>query len=277
MTLKEAIDILTEAGIDSPEYDARELFRVYARGADLLTKASECGSEELKQAIRRRAAREPLQYIIGTVGFYREEYKVTPDCLIPRSDTEILVDYAVKHIPEGESLADLCSGSGCIGISTLKNTTGTHCDAFDVSEGAIRLTRENAKINGVAGRISVTKKNLLTEDIDGEYFAILSNPPYIRTAVISTLEKEVRTEPHAALDGGEDGLAFYRAILDNFEKNLTAEGFFLFEIGYDQAGDIIKIARERGFDCEIRRDLGGCDRAAILRRTVSRDGITNKL
>lgn len=266
MTLKEAIEILTEAGIDSPEYDARELFRVYARGADLLTKASECGSEELKQAIRRRAAREPLQYIIGTVGFYREEYKVTPDCLIPRSDTEILVDYAVKHIPKGESLADLCSGSGCIGISTLKNTTGTHCDAFDVSDGAIRLTRENAKINGVADRISVTKKNLLTEDIDGEYFAILSNPPYIPRQVYEGLEKEIFHEPELAFVGGESGLVFYEKLIPTCKKHLKAGGFIAFEIGYDQAGDLSRLAAEHGFSCEIIKDYSANDRVAVLRR-----------
>ena len=102
MTLAQAIEILKSSGVDSPEYDARELFRAYGGlGTNLITLRSESECEELIRAVERRAKREPLQYIIGSVGFYREEYKVTPDCLIPRSDTEILVDYAVKHIPNG--------------------------------------------------------------------------------------------------------------------------------------------------------------------------------
>ena len=160
MTLKEAIGILKKAGVDSPDYDARELFRAYS-GESLITLNTASDSEELTEAVSRRAAREPLQYILGTVGFYREEYRVTPDCLIPRSDTEILVDYAVKHIPDGERFADLCSGSGCIGISTLKNTTGTHCDAYDLSDGAIKLTLENARLNGVEHRLTAHKMDLL--------------------------------------------------------------------------------------------------------------------
>ena len=118
MTLKEAIEKLRAAGVESADYDARELFRFYRHGT--VTLNTECDSPELLSAVERRANREPLQYIIGEVGFYRESYKVTPDCLIPRPDTETLVDYAVKHIPEGASFLDLCTGSGCVAVSTLK-------------------------------------------------------------------------------------------------------------------------------------------------------------
>ena len=120
MTYKEAVRILTDAGIDSAQYDARELFchiGGYTVGEILLANP-ECGSAELASAVARRAKREPLQYIIGEVEFYRERYRVTPDCLIPRADTEILVDYAVKHLPVGASFLDLCTGSGCVAIST---------------------------------------------------------------------------------------------------------------------------------------------------------------
>ena len=265
MTLKEAIEILAKAGIDSPEFDARELFRTYSTDNGMLTKASECDSDELAEAIGRRAKREPLQYIIGTVGFYREEYKVTPDCLIPRSDTEILVDYAVKNIPEGERFADLCSGSGCIGISTLKNTTGTYCDAFDISNGAIKLTRENATLNAVGDRLSAIKKDLLNEEIDGEYFAILSNPPYIPRRVYEGLEKEIFHEPELAFIGGESGLIFYERLIPVCKKHLKNGGFIAFEIGFDQAGDLSRLAAEHGFSCEIIKDYSANDRVAILR------------
>lgn len=266
MTLKEAIGLLRESGVDSPEYDARELFRAFGNIDGLITVGTSSDSKELADAVNRRAAREPLQYIIGSVGFYREEYKVTPDCLIPRSDTEILVDYAVKHIPAGESFADLCSGSGCIGISTLKNTTGTYCDSFDVADGAIALTLENAERNGVSSRLCAIKKDLLTEDIDGEYFAILSNPPYIAREVYEGLEKEIFSEPEIAFVGGEDGLLFYKRLIPLCIRRLKADGFIAFEIGYDQGQSLTDLARSYGFDCEIIKDYSGNDRVAVLRK-----------
>ena len=267
MTLAQAIEILKSAGVDSPEYDARELFRTYAGiNTPLITLRSESDSEELVRAVERRAAREPLQYIIGSVGFYREEYRVTPDCLIPRADTEILVDYAVKHIPVGEKIADLCCGSGCIGISTVRNTGDTHCDSYDISDGALALTEENARINGVAGRITAKKRNLLTEESDGEYFAILSNPPYIPRSVYEGLEKEIFSEPEIAFVGGEDGLVFYERLIPVCRERIRKGGFIAFEIGYDQADSIRALARLHGLSCEIIKDYGGNDRVAVLRK-----------
>ena len=265
MTLKEAIEILKKAGVDSPDYDARELFRAYS-GESLITLNTASDSEELTEAVSRRAAREPLQYILGTVGFYREEYRVTPDCLIPRSDTEILVDYAVKHIPDNERFADLCSGSGCIGISTLKNTTGTHCDAYDLSDGAIKLTLENARLNGVEHRLTARKRDLLREDIEGEYFAILSNPPYIPRRVYEGLEKEIFHEPKMAFVGGESGLVFYERLIPVSINSIKKGGFIAFEIGYDQAEAIKDIASAHGLTCEIIKDYSGNDRVAVIRR-----------
>ena len=257
MTLKEAIEILKKAGVDSPDYDARELFRAYS-GESLITLNTASDSEELTEAVSRRAAREPLQYILGTVGFYREEYRVTPDCLIPRSDTEILVDYAVKHIPDNERFADLCSGSGCIGISTLKNTTGT--------DGAIKLTLENARLNGVEHRLTARKRDLLREDIEGEYFAILSNPPYIPRRVYEGLEKEIFHEPKMAFVGGESGLVFYERLIPVSINSIKKGGFIAFEIGYDQAEAIKDIASAHGLTCEIIKDYSGNDRVAVIRR-----------
>ena len=267
MTLKEAIDLLRESGVDSPEYDARELFRAFAGlSTPILTQGTSSDSEELISAVNRRSKREPLQYILGSVGFYREEYRVTPDCLIPRSDTEILVDYAVKHIPEGESFADLCSGSGCVGISTLKNTKNTHCDSYDISDGAIALTKENARSNGVEDRLTVLKRDLLTEDIDGEYYAILSNPPYIPREVYEGLEREIFQEPMIAFVGGDDGLIFYERLTPVCIKRLKAGGFLAYEIGYDQREALEDIARRNGCSCEIIKDYSGNDRVVVLRK-----------
>jgi release factor glutamine methyltransferase len=265
MTLKEAIELLRDSGVDSPEYDARELFRVFGNiDSPIITCDASSDSERLVSAVKRRANREPLQYIVGTVGFYREEYKVTPDCLIPRSDTEILVDYAVKNIPKGEIFADLCSGSGCVGISTLKNTLYTRCDAFDVSDGALALTRENARLNGVSDRITVEKKDLLKESPDKEYFAILSNPPYIPREVYEGLEKEIFSEPRLAFVGGEDGLLFYERLTPVCKERLKDGGFIAYEIGYDQAEALNEIAKRNGLSCRIIKDYCGNDRVAVL-------------
>ena len=267
MTLAEAIEILRDSGIDSPAYDARELFRTFGNlDTPLFFPNTKSDSPTLNEAIRRRASREPLQYIVGNVGFYREEYKVTPDCLIPRSDTEILVDYAVKHITSGEHFADLCSGSGCIGISTLKNTKDTRCDSYDVSEGALALTRENAELNGVADRITVKKKDLLKEEPDGEYFAILSNPPYIPREVYEGLEKEIFSEPRIAFVGGEDGLVFYERLIPVCINRLKEGGFVAFEIGYDQGESLRRLAEIYSLSFELIKDYSGNDRVVVLRK-----------
>lgn len=267
ITLKEAIAALEKSGIDSPEYDARELFRVFGNlSGEIPTLLTSSDSEELAVALSRRMTREPLQYIIGNVGFYREEYKVTPDCLIPRSDTEILVDYAVKHIPQDESFADLCSGSGCVGISTLKNTTGTTCTSYDVSDGAIALTLENGVANGVADRLTVVKKDLLNEEIDGEYFAILSNPPYIPREVYEGLEAEIFSEPEIAFVGGDSGLIFYERLIPACIDRIKPEGFIAFEIGFDQAESLRALATRYGLGCQIIKDYSGNDRVAVLRK-----------
>ena len=266
MTLREAAEALRAAGIDYPEYDARDLFRAFGGVSGIIMQNTECNSRELEAALARRIAREPLQYIIGNVEFYREKYRVTPECLIPRPDTEILVEYAVRQIPEGECFADLCCGSGCVGISTLNNTRSTRCVSYDVSRGAISLTLENAKRNRVDDRLTAIEKDLLKEDIDGEYFAILSNPPYIPRKVYEGLEKEIFHEPEIALVGGESGLIFYERLIPVSLKHLKEGGFIAFEIGYDQAEAISELAERHGLWCEITKDYSANDRVAVLRR-----------
>ena len=176
------------------------------------------------------------------------------------------MDYAVKHIPQDESFADLCSGSGCVGISTLKNTTGTTCTSYDVSDGAIALTLENGVANGVADRLTVVKKDLLNEEIDGEYFAILSNPPYIPKEVYEGLEKEIFSEPEIAFVGGDSGLIFYERLIPACIGRIKPEGFIAFEIGFDQAESLTSLALQNGLDCQIIKDYSGNDRVAVLRK-----------
>ena len=210
MTLKSATRLLRDAGIDSPEYDARDLFR--ACGCEGRFPSDECTDPRLSEMLARRINREPLQYIIGSVGFWREEYLVTPDVLIPRADTEILVDYAVRHLPRGARFLDLCTGSGCVAISTLKSTKDTTALAVDLSEASLEIARKNAEGNAVGDRIDFLLSDAKCEIDCGEIFAVLSNPPYVADEVYEGLASEIFHEPKMAFVGGEDGGDFYRAI-----------------------------------------------------------------
>ena len=268
MTLEQAIQILSQAGVDSPSYDAEELFchfGGYSRSTLYLMHRVESDDPRLLEAIDRRAKREPLQYIIGEVGFYRETYRVTPDCLIPRSDTETLVDYAVRHIPEGARFMDLCTGSGCVAISTLCNTKNTTAVAVDISEGALKVATENAKANGVGNRIDLRRADLMNEVVEERVFAVLSNPPYVTDSAYASLEREIYHEPKAAFVGGADGLEFYERFTPIYKNYIADDGFIAYEIGYDQADMLRAIAEKCSMTCEILRDLSGNDRVAVLK------------
>lgn len=266
MTLSEAIKILSDAGVDSAAYDARELFKLYCPEPVMMNTL--CDDPSLILAVERRAKREPLQYIVGSVGFYREEYRVTPDCLIPRADTETLVDYAVKNLPEGAHFIDLCTGSGCVAVSTLKNTKSTTALAVDISSAALAIARENAERNGVSGRIEFLLADVLCEAACGEVFAVLANPPYVADEAYERLEGEIFHEPKIAFVGGRDGGDFYRALTPIYKDKIHENGFIAYEIGYDQAEMIKSIAKENGMSCEIIKDLSGNDRVAVLRQTA---------
>ena len=269
MKLKEITERLRSAGIESAEYDARELFKAFSGSAErgIITANAESDSEALALAVSRREGREPLQYIIGSVGFYREEYTVTSEVLIPRADTEHLVDYAVRHIPAGERFIDLCTGSGCVAISTLKNTKSTTAIAVDISEGALAVARKNAEDNGVLPRITLIKGDVMRgiDAADGEFYAVLSNPPYVSEASYATLEPEIYKEPRCAFVGGEDGGDFYRALIPEARRVIKKEGFIALEIGYDQRDLIYTLAAENELLAEIIKDYSDNDRVAILR------------
>ena len=267
MTYKEAVSILKDAGIGSCDYDAREIF-VHFGGfnrSEIFLNNPESDSPKLISAVERRAKREPLQYIIGEVEFYREKYKLTPDCLIPRPDTEILVDYAVRNLPEGATFLDLCTGSGCVAISTLKNTKSTCCIAADIDGGALAVAEENAHINGVSDRIHLRRIDLMSEVIDEPVFAVLSNPPYVSESAYSALESEIYHEPRHAFVGGTDGGDFYRTLTPIYKEKIAEGGFIAYEIGYDQAELLREIANRCSMTCEILKDLSGHDRVAILK------------
>lgn len=274
MTYAELCGRLERAGCDAWAWDAALLLEHFC-GADRMRvhidPQIEYGGEALERAVSRREAHEPLQYILGEWEFYRQRYEVSPDCLIPRQDTELLVEEAILRIPKDGFFADLCTGSGCIAVSTLAERTDLRALAVELSEGALKIAIKNAARNGVSDRFCAERGDVLalSQELMARYpkpDAILSNPPYIRTDVLETLSDEVKKEPRMALDGGADGMLFYRALVALAEKWLAPNGFCLFEIGYDQGEEIMALARENGFRCTVKKDLGGNDRVAYLRR-----------
>ena len=251
-TIKETAARLEAAGIEN------------ARGEAYILNEEFCG-DELEKAIERRINREPLQYIIGKWEFFREEYFVSPDCLIPRSDTEVLVEWLVKNLPQGASLLDLCTGSGCIAISTAKNRPDVTALGADVSEAALSIARKNALHNSVACDFVYT--DVLCDSPFSEQFDCISaNPPYITNEAMKTLAPELAHEPKLALCGGEDGMDFYRAIIKNFTKNLKVGGCFVFELGYDQHDAAKSLADANGFEFTENYDYGGNFRFAVFRK-----------
>lgn len=268
MTLKEAEQILAEAGIKSARGEARKIFRSLGQIPEYELFSPRCNSESeaVADAIARRSQREPLQYILGEVDFYRETYKVTPAALIPREDTELLVEYAVKNLPRGSAFLDLCTGSGCVALSTLKNTEYTTAVAVDISDEAINLARENATRLGLCDRIELLVRDAMTDFYTGEIFAVLSNPPYVANDVYKTLEREIFFEPKEAFVGGDDGGDFYRVISAIYKEKISKDGFIAFEIGYDQRGLLEKIAENIDMSLSVIKDLSGNDRVAVLRR-----------
>ena len=270
MNYYELLERLHTVSKDESEYEARimiECFTQYEYSYVLSHREIDLDNEELLSALKRRENHEPLQYIVGTWEFYRQTYKVNENCLIPRSDTEVLVEKAIDFLPKNAYFLDLCTGSGCIAISTLAEREDTSAIMVDKFPKTLEIAKENAILNAVEKRVNSLLFDVLTDErfLEGECFdAILSNPPYIRPEVIEKLSEEVKREPYAALYGGDDGLIFYNKIVSSYSQFLKNDGFFLFEIGYDKADDLRRIANENGFKCEIFKDYGGNDRVAIL-------------
>lgn len=268
MTLKEARERLSAAGIESALFEARLIFRHIGgmRELDLISPLAECKSPAVERAVGLREKRYPLQYIIGEVGFRGELYSVDERVLIPRPDTETLVEAAIELLPRGGSFLDLCTGSGCVAISTLAARPDLTALGADISDGALEVARENALKNGVSERLTLKRLDVLREKAEGNFCAVLSNPPYVTAEAYRGLEKEIFHEPREAFVGGEDGCDFYRAITAAYLDLTERGGFIAYEIGYDQGEAITKIAESHGLNIKIIKDLSGNDRVAVLRK-----------
>ncbi len=217
---------------------------------------------EYEVALKKRAEHIPLQYIIGETEFMGLPFKVNSSVLIPRQDTETLVEEALKLAKPKMKILDMCTGSGCIIISMLYHGKELEGYAADISKAAVNVAKENAKLNQVS--VSFETSDLFS-NIKGTYDMIVSNPPYIRTEEIARLMPEVQLfEPYNALDGKEDGLFFYRKIIKEVGNYLNAKGFLLFEIGFDQGEEVSELMVEAGFEnVKVVKDLTGNDRVVL--------------
>ncbi|MBO4846986.1 MAG: peptide chain release factor N(5)-glutamine methyltransferase [Lachnospiraceae bacterium] len=290
MTRREAYDYgveqLEAEGIENAECDIRILLEDLCGvdreelfiGPDKVISRRE--TEIFMNAVTRRMGHYPMQYITGKQYFMGLTFTVSPDVLIPRQDTEILVEEVLKELNDGSRILDMCTGSGCILLSLLYYSNDCEGVGVDVSEDALKVARDNAgrlildetfdllfKTGGMGKkhldeeRIEFIESNLFN-DVRGKFDIIVSNPPYIRSDVIPTLMEEVRDyEPILALDGKEDGLFFYREIIKKSPEYLNGGGKLFFEIGYDQADEVKKLMEEAGFkDIEVVQDYAHLDR-----------------
>ena len=269
MTYREAINlgekVFSTANIADVKTDAWQLLEMVCRidrSFYYMHMEEDIPEEQLREyeiAIRKRAEHIPLQYIIGETEFMGLKFKVNSNVLIPRQDTETLVGEALKVVRPGMKVLDLCTGSGCIIVSILHNVTDVKGYAIDISKQALNVAKENAKLNDVS--VSFERSDLF-EQVTETFDVIVSNPPYIKTGEISKLMPEVCVfEPMEALDGKEDGLYFYRKIIDKCKDYLNPEGRIIFEIGCEQGKAVSELLQNAGFhDVRIIKDLAHNDR-----------------
>lgn len=272
MTYCEAVaageKILNNVGISDPRIDSWLLLEMACkidRNFYYMHMDEEMTSEqieEFKSLLKKRGEHIPLQYITGEQEFMGLTFHVNSHVLIPRQDTETLVEEALKLVKPGMKIMDMCTGSGCILISILKNAKDTSGCGFDISKQAINVAKENAKLNEV---VADFEKSDLFEHVTERYDMIVSNPPYIKTDEIVKLMPEVSEfEPVQALDGKEDGLFFYRKIIKECRDYLNQGGYVLFEIGYDQGEDVSEMMKYAGFlNVHVVKDLARNDRVVI--------------
>ncbi len=267
---RSGIQILKSTGTEAPANDAGVLLCL-AAGCDrifLYTHGDSLLEENIwhryREMLQKRADGYPLQYITGKQEFMSLTFEVGPGVLIPRQETELLVETVISACRGRHAeILDMCTGSGCIAVSLAWNLPDCSVTAVDILPEAIGYAARNAERNGVSEKICFIRGDHFSEISGQQFDIIVSNPPYIRSGDINGLKPEVKDhEPHAALDGGIDGLYFYRKIIDKSPEYLKKGGMLAFETGYDQACDVsaLLISDGRFGDISVYKDLAGLDR-----------------
>ena len=273
-------DILSGAGIPEAALDARLLLE-FITGCDrtrLLarpdTPVDDKDAEDYRKLVAKRSEHIPLQQLTGICNFMGIDFEVNDKVLIPRQDSECLVEEAMRYISDGSDILDLCCGSGCLLLSLMHYKNNCRGVGVDISEDVLNIANNNLEAirqdDGLNGGEAVFLKGDLYDALsehDRKFDFIISNPPYIRSDVIDTLMPEVRDhEPRVALDGGSDGLDFYRRIISAAPAHLANYGMIFLEIGFDQAEDVTQILEFAHFtDILVTKDYGGCDRVVVAR------------
>jgi len=212
----------------------------------------------------------PVQYITNKQEFMKQEFYVDENVLIPQPDTEILVEEVIdigKSINKDINVLDMCTGSGCIGVSIAKNLENVNIVMADISVKALEIAKKNYEKNIINVKNAKFVETNMFEKIEGKFDVIVSNPPYIETSVIEELSTQVKKEPYIALDGGEDGLNFYKILVSEAYKYLNENGYLCMEIGYNQKDSVIKLIEQSGKYKQIysKKDLAGNDRVIIAK------------
>ncbi len=270
MTLREATEMLRKSGIENPAGDAGILLsEICGVSPAALPYSAEIdySDAEFENAVRRRSEREPLQYILGRWWFRDSEFIVSPDCLIPRPETEMLVELAVETIPEGGRVLDLCTGSGCVGLSVMKERPDVTGVILDISDKAMAMALQNREKLGVVDKcrtiLADVTKPVPAELAEERFDVILANPPYITAEEMNTLEPELSFEPRIALTDEGDGMSVVRGILRNYPALLKEGGILAIEIGWGEGSSAIAECEKLGLSCEVRKDLSGNDRVLV--------------
>ena len=287
--LEEGYQILNSAGIEEARLDAWLLLEFVADikrawyYAHMDETAEADVAEQYRQLCEKRAQHIPLQHLTGQAYFMGYEFYVDDRVLVPRQDTETLVEEAVSHLRElpAPKILDMCTGSGCILLSLLMELPQASGTGADVSADALEVAKENTRRFGLEKRAELIQSDLFSADYFEknsrkkcmEYDMLISNPPYIRTADIDGLMDEVRLhDPRLALDGKADGLYFYEKITEQAGKHLKPGGWLIYEIGCDQAKDVVEIMKKKGFvQIEVTKDLSGLDRIVEGRKLTQEE------
>lgn len=269
--LSKAISTLKNADNENPVFEAHLIIReiLNLSPIDIVLKGD---LEVLKEqedlildALKRRVSHEPLQYILNSQEFMGLSFYVDKNVLVPRQDTEVLVETILEKMKnKAFSALDIGTGSGCIAITLAHYNKNALVRGIDISKGALEVAKKNANDLGVSDRVTFEEQDVFKLDAYGKYDVIVSNPPYIETDVIKTLDIDVKDhEPLGALDGGEDGLLYYRHIVKISPRLLTKSGILAFEVGHTQADDVKKLMENDFSKTEIIKDLCGIERVVL--------------